>query len=60
MNDTQKKMLTYTVDLVSSFCYYDRKEDEDLTIQDVEENLTEKVIDKMTEVFKTELLKKVR
>lgn len=57
MNEKQEQMVEYMTDLVSKFCYYDREEDEDLNVQDIEKNLTEEVIEKITERFKEELMK---
>ena len=58
---TRKELIELTVmDLVSSFLYYDRKEDEDLPRGEIEEAIRSKEIttDEIVELFKSELEKK--
>ena len=58
---TRKELIELTVmDLVSSFLYYDRKEDEDLPTGEIEEAIRSKEIttDEIVELFKSELEKK--
>ena len=48
-------------ELVSSLLYYDRKDDEDLTVNDIESALIKNIITvkEIVEVFKTELFERV-
>lgn len=55
-----KQIILFTIDdLVANFVYYDRKEDEDLTAQQLYEafNLGEITIDQMVERFREGLEK---
>lgn len=47
-------------DLVSDFLFYDRKEDEDLTRQELTEILTEEFASKLADRFLEELLNHVK
>ncbi len=49
-------------DLVSSFLYYDRKEDEDLGVGDIEDAITKGIIsiDDITDRFKKSILNYIK
>ena len=56
----KKQLILNTVkELVSGFLYYDRKEDEDLLLGDIEDHVknTDLQIEDMVEVFRNSLIK---
>ena len=62
MNDQEKKDIKLIIkntitDLVSQFLYYDRKEDEDLRVGDIEKALIDNIITitEIGELFQNEL-----
>ncbi len=58
MNDVSKQDIYNIIeDLVSSFLYYDRKEDEDVRVGVIEEMVRENkiTVDEMVDLFKSEL-----
>jgi hypothetical protein len=56
----EQKALDIIEDIISNYLYYDRKEDEDLSVQDMNEILTEEFVEKASEKFKKELLSCVK
>lgn len=59
MNEKQKYLIDLVEDAVSDLLYYDRKEDEDLSVKDCQEILTQEVVDAMVEKFRQELSKNI-
>jgi hypothetical protein len=59
MNEEIKQLITNTIkDLVSDFLYYDRKEDEDLGLDEIKYAFENKLItiDECVEIFKNDRL----
>lgn len=52
-----ERLISLMDDTVSDLLYYDREEDEDLSREDIDEILTEDVIDRMVDEFKRILMK---
>lgn len=57
LNEKQKHLINLVSDSVADVLYYNRKEDDYISVQDVEEILTTEVIDEMVNKFRDELLK---
>ena len=58
----KEDILNTVDDLVSSFLYYDRKEDEDLGVGDIEDAITKGIIsiDDITDRFKKSILNYIK
>jgi hypothetical protein len=56
IEDKKKLAISNIESLVSNYMYYDRKEDIDLSVEDMEEILDMDLVNELTSKFKSELI----